>query len=103
VSLPSRPPDWRTRLAAFVVAPITPGARRAVATLFVVVLVMFGLDLLFTARQVQDSNHQWCSTLTLLTSRPVPRPSDPSANPSREQTYVLYSDFVTLRHRLGCG
>lgn len=53
--------------------------------------------------QIARSQHDWCQTLDLLTSRPVPRPADPAANPSREQTYILYSDFLDLRHRLGCG
>lgn len=74
--------------------------RAALATIVVALLLA---NFLFTAHEVNGSQHQWCSTLTLLTSRPVPRPADPGANPSREQTYVLYSDFVQLRHRLGCG
>jgi hypothetical protein len=74
-----------------------------VVVLFVLTFALAGANLLFTAQKVRDSDRQWCSTLTLLTSRPVPKPAEPKANPSREQAFVLYSDFVQLRHRLGCG
>lgn len=70
--------------------------------LFVVAVVLAVANLLFTTHEVGSSNRQWCDTLTLLTAQPVPRPADPSANPSRMQTYTLYVDFVTLRKRLGC-
>jgi hypothetical protein len=82
---------------------ITRGARRAVAVLFVLMVMLAAANLFFTASEVRSSNAKWCDTIALLTSRPVPRPADPRANPSRAQAYVLYSDFVTLRHRLGCG
>jgi len=51
---------------------------------------------------VAASNRQWCATITLLTRRPVPRPADPAANPSRQNAYVLYRDFVMLGQRFGC-
>lgn len=52
--------------------------------------------------QVDHSQAKWCDTLNLLTSRPVPKPTNPSANPSREMSYQLYEDFLTLKHRFGC-
>jgi len=55
------------------------------------------------ARAVQANNKKWCTAMVLLTSHPVPRPPDPSANPSREQNYQDYVTFRTLRRRLGCG
>lgn len=81
---------------------MTHGARRAVIVLFVINFLLAGACLWFTTYQVSSSNRQWCDTLTLLTAHPVPRPASPGANPSRMQTYILYADFVTLRHRLGC-
>lgn len=51
---------------------------------------------------VAYSNRQWCDTLNLLTSRPVPRPADPAANPSREGQYLFYINLVQLGKHFGC-
>lgn len=48
------------------------------------------------------SNQNWCAALVLLTGNPVPRPADPAANPSREQAYELYQDFIAIERRFGC-
>jgi len=57
-------------------------------------------------RQEQEQeaadNHQWCGALELLTSKPVPKPADASANPSRAGEYTLYEDFVALERHYGC-
>ena len=101
--LPPRAPDWRTRLRRALYAPITPGALRSVLFLLVLTLALSGANLFWTSYVVSRQAHDWCSTLDLLTARPVPRPASPEANPSREQSYILYADFLDLRHRLGCG
>jgi hypothetical protein len=77
----------------------TPGA---VILILVSVLVTIVLLAGFTIYTQQVSDHRWCTTLTLLTSQRVPKPADPAANPSREESYRLYSDFVKLRRDLGC-
>lgn len=51
---------------------------------------------------LDQSQHQWCDTLNLLTVHPVAKPSDPAANPSRMESYEIYLDFVSLRDRFGC-
>jgi hypothetical protein len=79
------------------------GARWAAIGLLLLTMIVGGANLAATYLEVRASNHTWCATLDLLTSRPVPRPADPAANPSREQTYVLFTDFTDLRHHLGCG
>lgn len=76
--------------------------RRAIAVLIALPLLLTAANLLYTASEIAGNNRQWCDTLTLLTSKPVPRPTDPQANPSRMQTYTLYADFVTLRRHFGC-
>jgi hypothetical protein len=81
---------------------MTHGARRAVIVLFVINFLLAGACLWFATYQVSSSNRQWCDTLSLLTSKPVPKPDDPSANPSRMQTYTPYADFVALRRHFGC-
>lgn len=83
--------------------PMTRGYRRALVALFLLMALFAGLNLLFTARQVRDGEHKWCTTLELLTAHPVPRPADPKANPSRENAWIFYTDFLQLRRTLGCS
>lgn len=49
-----------------------------------------------------QSQQNWCSTLTLLTAKPVPKPTDPAANPSRQGAYLFYRNLMTLASRFGC-
>ena len=77
-------------------------ANRSAVILVLVVAVLCGANLLFTARTVTNDDHKWCAAMTLLTARPVPKPADPKANPSRQQTYRFYMTFVELKHSLGC-
>lgn len=51
---------------------------------------------------IHSSQQQWCTTLALLTSRPVPRPADPQANPSRQDAYLFYVHLATLERDFGC-
>jgi hypothetical protein len=58
------------------------------------------------ARQIianqQASDHRWCATMSLLTSQPVDKPTDPKTTPAREAQYELYTDFVVLKRSFGC-
>lgn len=65
-------------------------------------VALIGLSILYSAHAVNSSNRQWCDTLSLLTSQPVPKPANPAANPSRAQAYSIYTDFVTLKNHFGC-
>lgn len=89
------------RLAA---ALARPAARTAAAGMLLLTLVagLVVAGILYTGYQVHRDEQQWCDTLSLLTSQPVQRPADPAANPSREQAYRYYTDFVTLREHFGC-
>lgn len=82
---------------------MTKGALIASAGLLLLTLIVGGGNLVATYQAVSSSQHQWCSTLTLLTSRPVARPADPGSNPSRENAYIFYTNLVKLRHNFGCG
>ena len=77
----------------------TPGAVILIAFSLVLTIV---LGVAYTTYSLQTSNHNWCSTLTLLTKQPVPKPTNPAQNPSREQAYIFYTDFVALKGKLGC-
>jgi hypothetical protein len=48
--------------------------------------IPFGAGMLYTNAEAQHA----CTALNLLTLKPVPRPSDPGANPSREISYEFY-------------
>lgn len=74
----------------------------AVIMILASVAVLLVLMFLYTTYAINASQHDWCSTLQLLTAHKIPKPSDPRANPSRENAYLFYHDFVSLRARLGC-
>jgi hypothetical protein len=74
----------------------------AVAALFLVLGAGVVINLAITQWEVRHSQQQWCSALDLLTARPIPSPSDPKANPSRENAYLYYKTFVDIHHRFGC-
>jgi len=79
---------------------VTQRLRAAVAVVFMAIL--FGANVGFTIywNHVQESHA--CQALTLLTAKPVPKPADPAANPSRETTYDFYRDLVYWRDADGC-
>jgi hypothetical protein len=79
------------------------GPVRTVAYLFMVNFAVSAIMLFGLVHYVNAQNAKWCTTLNLLTAHPVPKPAHPSANPSREQAYVFYTDFRELRRSLGCG
>lgn len=82
----------------------------------VLVLSLIGVVIwlaVVNANEISNTNHQiavnqtasdrrWCATFDLLTTPAIPAPTNPAANPSREATYQLYSDFVALEKQFGC-
>jgi hypothetical protein len=83
---------------------LTHATKVAFSVGFMVFLLVAGLaiEYIMITSTIRHSNAQWCDTLALITSRPVPKPTDPAANPSRQESYLLYSDFVTLQNKFGC-
>ena len=69
----------------------------------VAIILAIGLCFAFTYWQVDVSQHHWCLALQTLTQHPVPKPSDPTVNPSREQSYILYQELVSIKNGFGCG
>ena len=82
---------------------MTRGALVASMGLLLLTLIVGAGNLIATYQAVNHSQHQWCSTLDLLTSRQVARPADPKANQSRENAYIFYTNLVKLRRNFGCG
>ena len=85
--------------------PVTYATKVAllVALLVTLFLLSQGFNYWLTLHQIQQTSSQWCDTLDLLTQNKIPQPSDPAANPSREEAYQLYTDFMQLKGRFGCG
>jgi hypothetical protein len=54
-------------------------------------------------RALHDSQQALCPVLELITRRPVPRPANPSANPSRVNSYELYTDSRSAEHHYRCS
>lgn len=79
------------------------GTRRAVAWMFVVATAMSAISVFISVHQIDASEHKFCAVISAATAHPVPRPVDPKANPSRENAYAFYQDFVRLGDQLGCG
>ena len=52
---------------------------------------------------VQQYAQHGCAALGLLTAKPVPKPSDPAANPSRETTYEFYEAILFWERADGCA
>lgn len=92
----------RAALARRLLTPITPGAKRSVVILFVLMLLLAGTNLLFTVHQVAANDRKFCQVVTGFTAVPVPRPASPAANPSRERQYEWYQRFTRLGQDLGC-
>lgn len=84
---------------------MSKGTRYALAAGVLVLLLLLAVagSYWVAAWEVTRNDQRWCDTLSLLTSTPVPRPADPAANPSRQQTYLFYTDLATLRNQFGCG
>lgn len=72
------------------------------SAVFVIVVAAIVVNYFMMAWYVGHVDSQWCDTLRLLTAHPVPRPVNPSANPSRVEAWQLFTDFLSLRKRLGC-
>jgi flagellar basal body-associated protein FliL len=87
-------------ISLFIIAMLLAGAALGYA------VYNFNAQQNSTASLVQQnqetSDHRWCATIELLTSKKIPKPKNPAANPSREATYLLYEDFIKLRREFRC-
>lgn len=82
-------------------APVTRAvAAAAVAAVLVAAGILFALGVALHADQA--TRHDLCTIVGLVTAHPVPRPSDPAANPSRETAWRFYTAFVVLGGQYGC-
>jgi uncharacterized protein (UPF0333 family) len=82
----------------------SPAMKIALALVIMLVLLACGLvvEYVLIVHVISHSQQQWCDTLKLLTTTKTPKPLNPSVNPSREQAYNLYEDFVHLHSLFSC-
>lgn len=74
----------------------------SVAIVVLGLALAFGSALTLSLRALNQSQHNWCNALELLTSHPVAKPANPAADPSRQENYQFYLDLRDLQHRFGC-
>lgn len=69
----------------------------------VVMILLVAASLLYAAHLANSTGHKFCAIVHTATAHRVPKPADPKANPSRQNAYVFYAEFVELGRQLGCG
>ena len=78
---------------------------RVVLAVIVIVAAFAGstaLAVVLSVNSINESNHNWCAALEILTQHVVPAPADPKANPSRETSFLLYQSLKGLEARFRC-
>lgn len=66
--------------------------------IFIGMGLVFGGSVWYTRIAVQHE----CNALTLLLSEPAPKPSNPTANPSRVFAYNFHQDIMEWARADGC-
>jgi hypothetical protein len=61
-------------------------------------VVPIGVGIWFT---IQQERHA-CQALDLIVAHPIPKPADPTTNPSREANYQFYQAILTWHNQNGC-
>lgn len=78
---------------------------RIIAVVVLCMLLLFGSiggSAAVALYAFHQSQHNWCTALTILTRHPEPAPADPARNPSRVATYQFYVSLKGLEHHFGC-
>jgi hypothetical protein len=71
--------------------------------ILVLISVVLSMGAYFLAVQaINNTQHKFCDIVNAVTADPIPKPSDPISNPSRERSYEFYLKFQVLDSRLGC-
>jgi hypothetical protein len=74
----------------------------ACGTIFLLFVGAFFGSYALSISALNTSQHDWCSSLSILTGHAVPKPANPAANPSRVQSYQFYVNLKTLERRYHC-
>jgi hypothetical protein len=65
----------------------------AIITVVLCLVISVGGSYWLSLTAIEQSQHNWCDTLTLLTA---------NANPSSESSKVFYAKLVVLERKFGC-
>lgn len=88
--------------------------RKAYISLVALSVILSGLSIWFTIKEVNDnnqrwtaaiveSNHRWCELIRAsLPAQPPLEPKNPKANPKEETFYKNYQIVLRLGEGLGC-
>ena len=76
--------------------------RRSYVILVLMCFVLATGSFILSVRQIRSSDHKFCTLMDALSETPVPKPSNPKANPSRERSYEYYVIISELDRSLGC-
>jgi hypothetical protein len=49
-----------------------------------------------------DEGRKFCDIVSTIATKPIEKPADPVADPSRERSFVIYMKFKHLDRSLGC-
>lgn len=74
----------------------------AVAVAIVLLISAVTGDFFIAQHEARQEVRQLCSVINLVAENPVPEPSNPGANPSRNDLYKFYVAFKTIQHAYGC-
>jgi hypothetical protein len=78
--------------------------RRSVTYLVVLVLVLEGINLFWSAHEARVAQHVWCTTLVTLDHADQAAAKAPaSQRPHGAFSFALIKDFHNLPGQLGCG
>jgi hypothetical protein len=78
--------------------------RRAAIGLIVVIGILLVANFLFTAHEINASQHRWCATIdTLDNADQAAEHAPPAQKPKGAYSLALIRDFHQLRQSLGCG
>lgn len=76
--------------------------RRAYVVLVFISICLSVATYVFAVRAINAADHKFCDIISATTSTPVPAPTDPAKDPSRERAYIFYLKFKELDRNLGC-
>jgi hypothetical protein len=76
--------------------------RRAYVILVIISVVLSISSFLLSVQVAKTNEKKFCDIINSVVAVPVPRPSDPQKDPSRERAYIFDVKFKSLDESLGC-
>jgi len=70
----------------------------SVVLLLLIPAIAITVSVFLSYRAISNSNHNWCSVVSIITAKPVPE--TPATIKSGQ--FAFYTDLVILKRQLGC-